>query len=123
MAPGNNLLEAQHANGQVTGYQYGLIVGKAKNQGTWEFAYFRKWLQANATISDWADSDFGNGGTNRKGHIFWLTYAVRDHLSVRGKYFLTSKLNPQLSSSGIYGAANNNFSDINRFQLDVVLKF
>lgn len=123
MAPGNNLLEAQRANGQVSAYQFGAIIGKAKTQGTWEVAYFRKWVQANATLSDWADSDFGNGGTNRQGHIMWLAYAVRDYLTIQGKYFITRKLNPQLSSSAPFGTSNNNFSDINRFQADVVLKF
>lgn len=123
VAPGNSLLQAAKANGQTTGYQFGTIIGKAKAKGTWEAAYFRKWVQANATLSDWADSDFGNGGTNRKGHIFWLAYAVRDYLTVQGKYFITGKLNPQLSSSAPFGATNNNFSDINRFQLDAVLKF
>jgi hypothetical protein len=123
MAPGNALLAAAKANGQTQGYQVGFVVGKAKTQGNWEFAYFRKWLQANATISDWADSDFGNGGTNRKGHIFWLAYAVRDYVTVQGKYFITSKLNPELNSSTPFGATHNNFGDINRFQADVVVKF
>jgi hypothetical protein len=131
LAGGNNVLGLQNANGQVDGYQFGGIVGKAKAKGSWEVAYFRKWMQANATLSDWSDSDFGNGGTNRKGHIFWLAYAVRDYLTVQGKFFMTSKLNETLSSSAPFNAvAANPFnsggvnkSDINRFQLDVVLKF
>jgi len=123
VAQGNALINAANANGQNEGYQIGAIIGKAKNQGTWEFAYFRKYLEANATISDWADSDFGNGGTNRKGHIMWLAYAIRDYLTISGKYFITTKVNNQISSTAPFGAANNNFGDINRFQLDVVLKF
>lgn len=123
VARGNPLLDAANASGQNEGYQYGLVVGKAKTAGTWEVAYFRKWLQANAVISDWSDSDFGNGGTNRQGHIFWLAYAIRDYLTLSGKYYITRKLNPQISSSAPFGAATDSFSDVNRFQLDLVLKF
>src|SRR5688572_28836090 len=42
------------------GYQLGTILGKAKNAKTWEAAYFYKYLDANASMSDFADSDFGN---------------------------------------------------------------
>jgi hypothetical protein len=115
-------------SGQNMGYQAGVIVGRAKTAGTWEAAYFNKYLEANATISDWADSDFGNGGTNRKGHIMWIGYAIRDYLTVQGKYFITRRLNPLLTttvaSAGSYASsATPSYSDINRFQLDLVLKF
>ncbi len=110
---------------QRSGYQVGAVLGKAKAAGTWEFAYFKKYLEANATISDWADSDFGNGGTNREGHILWLAYAPRDYVTISAKYFLTKKLNEFISSSAPYSASATTpaYSDINRFQLDLVVKF
>ncbi len=110
---------------QRSGYQIGAILGKAKNAGTWEFAYFRKYLEANATISDWADSDFGNGGTNRTGHIMWLAYAPREYVTIQAKYFITKKLNEFISSSAPFTASATTpaYSDINRLQLDLVVKF
>jgi len=113
-----------NVRGQDKGYQYGTILGKAKAAKTWEFAYFYKYLEANATISSFSDSDFGNGGTNRKGHIMWLAYAPRDYVTIQGKYFITQKLNPKISSSAPYGIVTPaQYRDINRFQMDVIVKF
>ncbi len=110
------------ANKGSNGYQAGTILGKAKNAKTWEFAYFYKYLQTNASIADFADSDFGNGGTNRKGHIMWLGYAPRDYVSIKLKYFITRRLNPYLSTTGA-SSTTASFSDINRLQCDFVVKF
>ena len=68
------------------------------------------------------DSDFGNGGTNRKGHILWLAYAPRDYVQFKVKYFMTRRLNPYLSTTGA-PITTPVFSDINRLQCDVVVKF
>ncbi len=104
------------------GYQTGVILGKAKNAGSLEFAYFYKYLQSNASFADLADSDFGNGGTNRKGHIMWLAYAPRDYVTLSFKYFLTRRLNPFLSTTGA-ALTTPGYSDINRLQCDIVVKF
>ncbi len=104
------------------GYQTGVIVGKAKNANSWEVAYFYKYSQVNCTVADLADSDFGGGGTNRKGHIMWISYAPRDYVTIRGKYFITDVLNPYLNSSGI-PVTTPAFNSINRFQLDLQVKF
>lgn len=110
------------ANKGSNGYQTGAVLGKAKNQNTWEFAYFYKYLQTNATFADLSDSDFGNGGSNRKGHIMWLGYAPRDFVSIKFKYFLTRRLNPYVSTTGA-SSTTAAFSDINRLQCDIVVKF
>jgi len=122
---------AYGVNGQDKGYQYGAIVGKAKAAKTWEFAYFYKYLEANATIASFVDSDFGLGGTNRKGHIMWVGYAPREYITLQAKYFITSKLNPMINSSTPFGnytaaqvaARGPEYRDINRAQFDVVVKF
>ncbi|MFA6091356.1 MAG: putative porin [Elusimicrobiota bacterium] len=96
------------------GYQTGFILGKASGAKTWEAAYFYKFLRTDATIADAVDSDFGNGGTNRKGHILWLAYSPKDWLQVKAKYFITRLL-----------ADNQGQTDdaINRAQLDFQVKF
>jgi hypothetical protein len=111
-------------NNQNTGYQAGFILNSAKTAGTWEFGYFNKFVEANATLADLADSDWGNGGTNRKGHIIWLAYCPVDFLTLQGKYFMTRRADPTIGVNAPY-AANQavTYRDINRFQLDAVIKF
>jgi Putative porin len=96
------------------GYQLGAIVGKASNAHTWEVAYFYKVLQTDATVADMADSDFGNGGTARRGHIMWAAYNLTKYLQFKTKYFITTSMNPPNSK---------NDGDINRLQVDVAVKF
>jgi hypothetical protein len=110
--------------GQNKGYQYGAIFGKAKNPGSLEVGYFYKYAEANSALSDFSDSDFGNGGTNRKGHIIWIGYALREYLTLQGKYFMTRRLNPMINAGSPFNtAAAPTYRDINRFQFDLVAKF
>lgn len=97
------------------GYQYGAILGAAKAKGTWEAACFRKYAQTNATNADLSDSDFGDGGLNRQGHIFWAAYAPQDWLQLKAKYFVTDTLDRSFTSPGDKA--------INRLQLDLNVRF
>jgi hypothetical protein len=96
------------------GYQVGAKVGKASDAHTWEVAYFYKAVQTDATVADMADSDFGNGGTARRGHIMWAAYNPTKYLQFKTKYFITETMNPP---------ASKNDGDINRLQIDVAVKF
>jgi hypothetical protein len=60
------------------------------------------------------DSDFGNGGTNRKGHIVWIAYNPTKALQVKTKYFMTEVEDETLPPGE---------DDINRLQVDLVVKF
>lgn len=95
-----------------SGYQAGVIIGKASDPQTWETAYFYKLSGTDATLADVADSDFGNGGTGRKGHIVWAAYSPSKVLQVKVKYFMTEVEDD--------AAAPN---DINRLQVDLSAKF
>lgn len=96
------------------GYQWGAIFGKAASRHEWEVAYFNKQVRTDATVADVSDSDFGDGGTNRKGHIFWVGYALTDFVNVSLKYFDTEVINVALAPGR---------DDINRTQLDLLVKF
>jgi hypothetical protein len=96
-----------------TGYQFGAIIGSAKTKGGWEAAYFRKFLEKEATVADVTDSDFGDGGTNRQGHIFWLAYAFEDYLTLGAKFFNTKRANTTIDAQDAK----------NRLQVDLVAKF
>lgn len=93
---------------QNMGYQVGAQVGKASEPGTWELAYFRKYVEADATVASAADSDFP--GTNRKGNIFWAAVAPWAGQQFKVKWFQTSI---------IKGAKK----DIDLIQLDYQVKF
>ncbi len=99
---------------EIVGYQYGLIIGQAKAAMTWEIAYFFKWSETNATVADIADSDFGDGGTNRRGHIFWIAFNPKEYLQIKAKGFCTEVLRNDLAPGR---------DNINRFQLDASIKF
>jgi hypothetical protein len=95
------------------GYQAGLIVGKASDPATWEAAYFYKKVGTDATLADVADSDFGDGGTNRKGHIGWVAYNPSKALQVKVKYFTTQVEDDTAATQ----------KDVNRLQADLAVKF
>ncbi|MFA6028918.1 MAG: putative porin [Elusimicrobiota bacterium] len=96
------------------GWQAGAILGKASAAKTWEAAAFYKFVRTDATVADASDSDFGNGGTNRKGAILWLACSPRDWMQVKAKYFITRLLAPNQGQTD---------DSINRAQLDFQVKF
>jgi len=102
-----------------TGYQAGVILGKASDPQTWEVAYFYKLLETDATVADLADSDFGNGGTNRKGHIVWVGYSPTKVTQAKVKYFMTELEDETLPP----GLAAGTRDDIDRLQVDFSIKF
>ena len=104
---------------QDKGYQVGIRFGKARKAKTWEVAYYYKWLQADAVLSAFADSDFGDGGTNRRGNIFWIAYSFTDFLTFKTKFFNTKPLERSICSS----SNNSCLDDIDRLQVDMVWKF
>lgn len=97
-----------------TGWQLGGIIGKTGQKNGWEVAYFRKHVRTDATIADVADSDFGDGGTNREGNIFWAGYSPIEWITIQAKHFQTKVINTAL----LPGA-----DDINRTQIDISVKF
>ncbi len=101
-------------NKEDTGFQVGTIIGKASAKNTFEVGYFRKHVRTDATVADIADSDFGDGGTNREGHIMWIAYAPDTWMLIQLKHFNTEVINVALSPSR---------DDIRRTQFDVSFKF
>jgi len=71
-----------------------------------------------------ADADWGNGGTNRKGVVLWLAHACTDFLVLQAKYSMTERVDPFINTSHPYTATSTHRpNNINRLQLDAVLKF
>jgi hypothetical protein len=101
-------------SGKNFGFQAGAIFGKASEAKTWELAYLYKYSETDATLADFTDSDFGNGGTNRKGHIMWAAYSPTKYLQAKVKFFKTKVVHETLAPFR---------NDIDRLQVDLSIKF
>jgi hypothetical protein len=99
---------AQDDNGA---WMAGIEVGKVTEKlGSWKASYFFKRLEPDATFGAIADSDFGAGGTNHKGHIFGLQVGLNKYMKAGLKYFRTDE---------VEGSQNK----VNTFQADLETKF
>ncbi len=95
-----------------TGYLFGAKFGSAKNKGDWDITYFYEKLEADATVGLLADSDFGGGGTDAKGHVLSGTYAFHKNWNFKATYFINEiKL------------ASGDPKDYDRLMLDLNFKF
>jgi len=88
---------------QNDGFQFGLKAGRAKpaltfdNIPGWlrdgiEGGYYFQQLERDAVFDEFADSDFNDGGTNNRGHVFYVTLATLKHSTLGAKYAVTRQL-------------------------------
>ncbi len=108
-------------SGQTDGYTFQIAFGEAKKRGEWQFAYQYKYLEADATWDAITDSDWGTGGTDRRGHVLGFNYNVRDWWQVGFKGFLTEKISSRPNGGHTVTGADG--EDLLRIQLDTVFKF
>lgn len=112
------------------GFALGVKVSKAKNpffslssglnlRDGWEAGYMFERLERDATFDEFADSDFGGGGTNRRGNVAYLTFATLKNSTFGCKYFFSQDT---LENFGSGATLTQKFSE-DRIQLDWVTKF
>jgi hypothetical protein len=106
---------------QVNGWTVQAQFGEAKKQGEWMLAYQYKYLEADATWDAITDSDWGNGGTDRRGHVWWFAYNVRDWWQLSFKALLTDKISDRPNSQNNTRGIND--EDMLRVQIDSSFKF
>jgi hypothetical protein len=70
---------------QDTAFAIGLKVGQNKKRGDWSLGYTYKYVEANSTLGELADGDFG--GTNAKGSAWRAVYNLADFLTVGTSLF------------------------------------
>jgi hypothetical protein len=97
---------------QDTAIAYGAKIGAAKDKGTMEFSWTYQDIDADAVIGTFNDSDFGGGGTDAKGHIIKVKYAVAKNIFLGGTYF-----------SNVINRFSLPEEDYDRFQIDLEFKF
>ena len=73
------------------GFQVGLGVGKAKTpfdlKEGWEAGYYFERLEPDATFGAFTGSDFGAGGTNHRGNVWWIKLAMLKNSQLGVKYY------------------------------------
>lgn len=103
---------------QNDGFQVGLKVGKAKTplslKDGWEAGYYFQQLERDAAFDEFTDSDINDGGTNNRGHAFFVTLATLKNSTVGAKYLVARQLDRAVSPGKDHE---------NRLQLDWVTKF
>jgi hypothetical protein len=95
-----------------TGYLAGAILGSAKAQGSWNVGWYYEDLERDAALGLLADSDFGLGGTDARGHVVKATYVIKQNYSAQFAYYMTE-----------VGADQGEPLDVDRMQLDLNFKF
>lgn len=84
---------------QTDGWSLQVTFGQARKKGQWQIAYQYKHLQADASWDAIADSEFGVGGTDRKGHILRATYNIEDWWQIIFTSFITQKISSRPNSN------------------------
>ncbi len=95
-----------------TGYLVGAKIGKASAGGTWEAGWIYRDLEADAHPAIFPDSDFAGGGTDGRGHLLTLGYAVAKQWTLNLSYFVNER-----------GANAGRERDYNRLQADLKFKY
>jgi hypothetical protein len=118
----NNLAATEFEEGWKVGFK----LWNAKSKGQYEIGYWYEELEADANVL-FSDSDFGNGGTNNKGHILKAKYNLTDYAQIGFAYYYVENIedyvraSPATPDAGTSG--NNQQQQVNRIQADIVLKF
>ena len=94
-----------------TGWLVGTKLGKAKKPGSWEFSYNYRDIEADAVFGAFTDSDFADGGTNAKGHVLGVGYALAKNTTLAATYFMNDALDEKPDDG------------YDRLQLDLKVKF
>lgn len=92
------------------GYYIGASLGKTTIPGTWDIKAGYRYLEKDAVLAAFNDSDFADGGTDNKGFVFNADYQTAKNITLNLTWFKNSK--------GLTHGV-----DYNRAQIDANLKF
>jgi hypothetical protein len=68
----------------------GFRIGQNKKKGDWSFRYKYAYIESDAVVGYFADSDFGFG--NRKGSVYGVQYNITDYLTAGFDLFYTGPI-------------------------------
>lgn len=89
-----NALTGAQVHRQTEGYQFGITVGHPETRefGLWKALAFYKYLEADAVIDAFTDSDFHLGGTNAKGWIFGADLGVGKNVWLSTRWLTSNEI-------------------------------
>jgi hypothetical protein len=88
---------------QVNGYQVKLAVGMPNTYkaNDWQAFAGYKYLEADAVMDAYTDSDFHLGGTNAKGWLVGASYGIDKNAWLTARWYSADEINPRLNSNGV----------------------
>ena len=105
---------------QTVGWTGQITFGSNKKKGEWQLGYQYKYLEADAVYAELSDSDWGLGGTDRKGHAVKATYNFQDWWQLGLTAFITEKISNRTGANTVPAV---NHKELLRVQIDNVWKF
>jgi hypothetical protein len=100
--------------GDDTGFQVGAGIGANKDPGDLNFTYAYERLETEAVVSAFADSEFGDAGTNNEGHVLQLGYVLLKGLQLLSTAYIVEP---------VQNVAGRSTERLYRWQVDVIAKF
>jgi len=74
-----------------TGWLAGVVLGRAKDPGSFEVRYSYRVVEKDAVLGAFTDSDFRGGGTDGKGHEAGVDVVLAKHVQVGATYFFDDR--------------------------------
>lgn len=106
-------------------FSLGGKLGSIVKKGDWELYYAYRFINNNAVVGAFPDSDF-TGDSNhvgKKGNVFKAAYALTDNLQLNGAIFLVNNLHPGTVANLGSGAGAIDKNQQFRSQVDLLWKF
>ena len=90
-------------NKEVNGYQVKLAVGMPNTykQNDWQAFAGYKYLEADAVLDSYTDSDFHLGGTNAKGWLVGASYGIDKNAWLTARWYSADEITPRLNGNGV----------------------
>ena len=110
-----DFVENTETSSNDMGYQGGITIGNYKDPGDFFFTYAYEYLETDAVVSAFTNSDFGrNGGTNTKAHILQTGYVLMKYLSLLSTVWIDKPVD---------NVPGRNSNQDYRWQVDMLAKF
>ena len=69
------------------GFLVGLIYGKLDKRGSWQCRYNYRRIEKDALYGTFTNSNFGDGGTDVKGHLLRFLFALDQDIATTFSYY------------------------------------
>lgn len=106
------------------GWMVGMTLGKCAVPGSFALRYNYRDVERDAIVGAFADSDFGGGGTDARGHEIGVEYQLFKNVKAELSYFMnTLNGSNYIRLLPTWGRRENIPGDYRRLQLDLNVKF